>query len=199
MSPRYEVRLHRIGRWWAVDVPQLALHTQCRTLEEAEGLARGLVAEAVGSPPEAVALSMVVPQLAPLLGSVAEARQRRVAAVAAEQETIAVAVQALVDELNVSQADACRLLGMSPDELSRFTPPRGSTAGRTVQLPAQPAPATPRPTGAPGPRSRPGPGTPDGGPAAARRRRLPTSPPRPTWAMPPDGAGEGGPVGSPPR
>ncbi|WP_328399383.1 hypothetical protein OHS70_21250 [Streptomyces sp. NBC_00390] len=50
MSPRYEVQvlLHRIGRWWAVDVPRLDLHTQCRTLEGAEDLARGLVAEAVG-------------------------------------------------------------------------------------------------------------------------------------------------------
>ncbi|MGW1711031.1 hypothetical protein ACWCP8_37630 [Streptomyces sp. NPDC002206] len=37
MSPHYEVQvlLHRIGRWWAVDIPRLGLHAQCRTLEHA--------------------------------------------------------------------------------------------------------------------------------------------------------------------
>jgi hypothetical protein len=38
VSPRYEVQalLRRIGRWWALVVPGLDLHTQCRTLEGAE-------------------------------------------------------------------------------------------------------------------------------------------------------------------
>lgn len=31
MSRRYEVVLRRLGRWWAVDVPGLSLHSQCRT------------------------------------------------------------------------------------------------------------------------------------------------------------------------
>ncbi|MFE7707572.1 hypothetical protein ACFU6I_17590 [Streptomyces sp. NPDC057486] len=46
MSPRdeFQVLLRRIGRWWAIDIPHLNLHTQCRTLESTEDLARGLVA-----------------------------------------------------------------------------------------------------------------------------------------------------------
>ncbi|MCX4596917.1 hypothetical protein OG819_47005 [Streptomyces sp. NBC_01549] len=185
MSPRYEVQvlLHRIGRWWAVDVPRLALHTQSRTLEGAEDLARGLVAEAVGAPPDVIVLDMVVPELAPVLGPVAEARRRRAAAVAAEDQAIAAAIRELVDELRVSQGDAGRLLGMSPSEVARFTPPIGSATAGTGQSPGQlapvPAPGPPRPALAPAPRSHPGP---------AGRPRPAISPARPAWVIPDDGA-----------
>ncbi|MFD7323661.1 hypothetical protein ACFV9D_21610 [Streptomyces sp. NPDC059875] len=181
MSPRYEVEvlLRRIGRWWAVDVPRLDLHAQCRTLEGAEDVARGLVAEAVGAPPDVIVLDMVAPELGPVLGPVAEARRRRAAAVAAEDQAVAAAVQELVDELRVSQGDAGRLLGMSPSEVARFTPPRGSaTAGPGRQLAPVPVPSPARPGAAPAPRSRPGP---------AGQTRQTTSPARPSWAIPEDG------------
>ncbi|MFF4347481.1 hypothetical protein [Streptomyces sp. NPDC001530] len=177
MSPRYEVVLRRVGRWWAVDVPSLALHTQCRTLEEADDLARGLVAETVGAPPDAIVLDLMVPELAPVLGSVAEARRRRAAAVAAEHQAITVAVHELVASLRLSQGDAGRLLGMSPSTVARFTPPRGSVTTATGQLTPVPAPSPPRPGPAPPPRSRPGP---------AQRPRQALSPARPTWAIPDD-------------
>ncbi|GAB3003136.1 hypothetical protein GCM10023080_081040 [Streptomyces pseudoechinosporeus] len=185
MSPRYEVQvlLRRIGRWWAIDVPRLDLHTQSRTLEGAEDLARGLVAEAVGAPPDAVVLDMVVPELAPVLGSVAEARRCRAAAVAAEDQAISAAVHELVDKLRVSQGDAGRLLGMSPSEVARFTPPRGSgTAGAGQgqgQLAPVPALSPPRPEPASAPRSR-------HGPAGLPRPAI--SPARPAWAIPDDDA-----------
>ncbi|WP_455359964.1 hypothetical protein [Streptomyces sp. SYSU K21746] len=181
MSPRYEVQvlLRRIGRWWAVDVPRLDLHAQCRTLEHAEDLARGLVAEALGVPPDAVVVDMAVPELGPVLGPVAEARRRRAAAVAAEDQAIAAAVQELVDQLRVSQGDAGRLLGMSPSEVARFTPPRGSaTPGPGQQLTPVPAPSPARPGAAPAPRSRPG-------PAAQPRQAISSA--RPSWAIPDDG------------
>ncbi|MFD4977786.1 hypothetical protein, partial [Streptomyces sp. NPDC058424] len=124
MSPRdeFQVLLRRIGRWWAIDIPRLDLHTQCRTLEGAEDLARGLVAEAIGAPVDVIVLNMVVPELAPVLGPVAEARHRRAAAVAAEDQAIAAAVHELVDKQHVSQGDAARLLGMPPSEVAHFTP-----------------------------------------------------------------------------
>ncbi|MET8331840.1 hypothetical protein [Streptomyces sp. NPDC005181] len=178
MRSRYEVLLHRIGRWWAVDVPRLALHTQCRTLEGAEDLARGLVAEAVGAHPDAIVLDMLVPELAPVLGSVSEARRRRAAAVAAEEEAIAAAVHELVDTLCLSQGDAGRLLGMSPREVAHFTPPRGAATAGTGHLTPVPAPSPPRPGTAPPPRPRPGP---------AQRPRRAISPARPSWAIPDDG------------
>nr|WTB35003.1 hypothetical protein OG781_41035 [Streptomyces sp. NBC_00830] len=181
MSPHYEVQvlLRRIGRWWAVDIPRLGLHAQCRTLEHAEDLARGLVAEAVGAPPDVIVLDMVVPELEPVLSSVAQARHRRAAAVAAEVQAIAAAVQELVDKLRVSQGDAGRLLGMPPGEVARFTPPRGSaTASPGQQLAPVPAPSPTRPGSAPAPRSRPGP---------AGQPRQAISPARPSWATPEDG------------
>ncbi|MFE7246031.1 hypothetical protein [Streptomyces sp. NPDC057580] len=162
MSPRdeFQVLLRRIGRWWAVDIPRLDLHAQGRTLEGAEDLARGLVAEAVGVPPEVIALNMVVPELAPVLGPVAEARHRRAAAVAAEDQAIAAAVHELVDKLHVSQGDAARLLGMPPSEVAHFTPQRSSATAGTGQSAGQhtpaPAPTPPRPAAAPASNSRPG-------------------------------------------
>ncbi|WP_210585859.1 hypothetical protein [Streptomyces sp. GESEQ-35] len=187
MSPRYEVQvlLHRIGRWWAVDVPGLDVHTQCRTLEGAEDRARGLVAEAVGAPPDVIVLDLVVLELAPVLGPVAEARRRRAAAVAAEEQAVAAAVHELVDKLRVSQADVGRLLGMSPGEVARFTPSRGSATAGTGQGPGQlapvPMPSPPRPGAAPPPRSRPGP---------AGRPRPAISPARLASAIP-DARSEG--------
>ncbi|MCX5353277.1 hypothetical protein OG901_37010 [Streptomyces mirabilis] len=179
MSPRYEIQvlLHRIGRWWAVDIPRLDLHSQCRTLERVEDLARGLVAEAVGVPADVIVLDLLVPELARVLGSVVEARHRRAAAVAAEEQAIAAAVHELVDKFDVSQGDAGRLLGLPPSEVARFTPPRGSTPASPGQLMPLPASGPPRPAATPALRSRPGP---------ARRPQQATSPARPSWAIPDD-------------
>ncbi|MGX4690682.1 hypothetical protein [Streptomyces sp. JNUCC 63] len=185
MSPRdeFQVLLRRTGRWWAIDVPRLDLHTQCRTLDGAEELARGLVAEAVGVPADLIVLKMVVPELEPVLGPVAEARHRRAAAVAAEDRAIAVAVHELVDKLHVSQGDAARLLGMPPSEVAHFTPQRGSAAAGTGQgagqrIPPR-APSPPRP-GAAAPASGSRPGLP-------RRPRQTISSARPAWAISDDG------------
>ncbi|GHD86968.1 hypothetical protein [Streptomyces naganishii] len=177
MSPRdeFHVLLRRIGRWWAVDIPSLDLHTQCRTLEGAEDLARGMVAEALGVPAEVIATKMVVPELAPVLGPVAEARQRRAAAVAAEDEAIAAAVHELVGKLHVSQGDAARLLGLPTSEVAHFTPERGSALTDTRRdagpRPSGPAPGPPRPAVAvPASGSRPG---------LPLRQRQTSSPARP--------------------
>ncbi|MFE1953275.1 hypothetical protein ACFW9D_22735 [Streptomyces sp. NPDC059524] len=167
MSPHYayEVRLHRMGRLWALDIPDLGLHTQCRTLERVDELARGLVAEAVGVSPDVIELSILVPELAPLLNSVAEARRRRAAALDAENEAIAAAVHELVDELHVSQGDAGHLLGMPLSEVAHFTPARPDQASG---LPRSSIAAAFRP-----------------GHDRAPRSRQATSKPRPSWAVPP--------------
>ncbi|MFD8651143.1 hypothetical protein [Streptomyces mirabilis] len=179
MSHRYEfqVLLHRIGRWWAVDIPRLDLHSQCRTLERVEDLARGLVAEAVGVPLEMITLDILVPELVPLLDSVAEARRRRAAAVAAESQAIVAAVHELVENLHMSQGDVGRLLGMPPSEVVRFMPARGSSPVGLGQLTLLPASGPPQPAATPALRSRPG---------LARRPRQANSPARPSWAIPDD-------------
>lgn len=144
MTSRHEVRLHRMGRWWALDIPGLDLHSQCRTLDEAEDLARELLAQALGTSPERVAVRLVVPELAPELDAVAGARRRREAAVAAEREAVASAVRILVDTLGIGQGDVGRLLGLTPDEVARLTPRRSSRSSAT-HLTHVPPPGIPRP------------------------------------------------------
>lgn len=190
MSPRdeFQVLLRRIGRWWAINIPRLDLHTQCRTLDSAEDLARGLVAEAVGAPADPIVLKMVVPELEPVLSPVAEARHRRAAAVAAEDQAIAAAVHELVDKLHVSQGDAARLLGMPPSEVAHFTPRRSSATmrHRAKRRTAHPhAHAQSAATG----RRRPASGS---RPGLPRRPRQTTSPARPAWATSGDGTADRG-------
>ncbi|MGX1882207.1 hypothetical protein [Streptomyces sp. NPDC055287] len=144
MSPAaYEARLHRIGRWWAVDIPQAAVHTQCRTLGEAEDMARDAIAEACGIRPDTVAVTLVVPEFAPLLRGVREARTHRAAADAAEQQALADAARTLIEDHHVSQSDAGRLLGLSHQEVSQLPPARRSSGSRPWQLGPPPPPGAP--------------------------------------------------------
>ncbi|MBT2395969.1 type II toxin-antitoxin system HicB family antitoxin [Streptomyces sp. ISL-100] len=143
MSTAYVARLHRIGRWWAVDVPDLDIHTQCRTLDEAEDMARDAIAQAIGIPPDTITVDLVVPEFASLLQCVLEAKRHRAAADAAEQQAIADAARTLVEELRVSQGDACRLLGLSHQDVSHLSPARASTDARPWQLGPPSTPSTP--------------------------------------------------------
>lgn len=161
MSTHYEARLRRTGRWWAVDIPELAIHTQCRTLDEAEDMARDAIVEALDVRPETVDLELVVPEVAALLESVLAARRQRAAAEAAEQQALADAARTLSEDLRVSQGDACRLLGVSQQEMSQL-----SRAARSS------ADARPRLLGPPNSSGTTRPG---------QRRSAP--PPRPGWAV----------------
>ncbi|MET9515165.1 hypothetical protein [Streptomyces sp. NPDC002994] len=143
MSNAYVARLHRIGRWWAVDVPDLDIHTQCRTLDEAEDMARDAIAQAIGIPPETITVDLVVPEFASLLQCVLEAKRHRAAADAAEQRALADAARTLVEDLRVSQGDACRLLGLSHQEVSHLSPSLGSTDARPWQFAPPSTPSTP--------------------------------------------------------
>ncbi|MBT2492697.1 hypothetical protein J7E96_30140 [Streptomyces sp. ISL-96] len=143
MSTAYVARLHRIGRWWAVDVPDLNIHTQCRTLDEAEDMARDAIAQAIDIRPDTITVDLVVPEFAPLLQCVLEAKRQRAAADAAEQQALADAARTLVEDLRVSQGDACRLLGLSHQEVSHLSPARGSVDARPWQLGPLTTPSTP--------------------------------------------------------
>ncbi|MBT2511629.1 hypothetical protein J7I98_38795 [Streptomyces sp. ISL-98] len=183
MSHGYEAHLHRIGRWWAVDIPDAALHTQCRTLDEAEDLAREAIAEARGVQADTIAVELVVPEFASVLQAVSEARSRRAAADGAEQQAVADAARTLVEDLRVSQGDACRLLGVSHQEVSQLsTAPRGSADSRPWRLGPLSMPSAPK-------RQRPGPaiGTSDSSMTRPKRHRQ-ASPNRPGWAIAEDDA-----------
>ncbi|WP_028810544.1 type II toxin-antitoxin system HicB family antitoxin [Streptomyces flavidovirens] len=182
MTTGYEARLHRIGRWWGVEIPAVAIHTQCRTLDEAEGMARDAIAEARGIQPATVIVELVVPELGPLLNSVREAR-RPGAGPDAGQQALAVACRTLVEDLRVSQSDAGRLLGLPHQEVSRLSTPRGSADPRPWRGP-QPIPSAPTP-------SAPAPVLPVDPPVSPTTRPTPprqASPSRPAWAIAEDGA-----------
>lgn len=191
---RYRARLHRIGRWWALDIPEVAVHTQCRTLDEAEDMVRDAIAGALGSEPDTIAVELVVPEFAPLLEGVREARTHRAAADAAELRALADAARALVEDSGVSQSDAGRLLGLSHQDVSRLATARGAAESRPWRLGPLSAPgaqAGPGVQGPAGPRAPAGPAAPgpgrahgaaDGGTIRPKRRlQTPTS--RPAWAV----------------
>ncbi|MEV8308225.1 hypothetical protein AB0P36_12875 [Streptomyces flavidovirens] len=183
MTIGYEARLHRIGRWWGVEIPEVAIHTQCRTLGEAEGMARDAIAEALGIQPATITVELVVPELAPLLNSVREARRLSAGADAAEPQALADACRTLVEDLRVSQTDAGRLLGLSHQQVSRLSTPRGSADPRPWRGP-QPTPSAPTP-------SAPAPALPMDPPDSPTTRPRPprqASPTRPAWAIAEDGA-----------
>lgn len=122
MHARYQARLRRQSPWWAIDVPELAVFTQCRTLDQAEHAARLGIAAVFDVPLDAFVVDLVFPEAAPLLRPVVEARRQRAAAMAAEEQALADAVHRLMEELGVSQFDAGRILGLSQEDLSRLTP-----------------------------------------------------------------------------
>lgn len=199
MSTGYKARLHRIGRWWAVDIPELAIHTQCRTLDEAEDLARDAIGEALGIQTDTIAVELVVPEFASLLRCVLEARKQRAAADAAEQKTLADAARTLI-EVRVSQSDACRLLGISHQEVSQLSPAHGSADSRPWHLGPLSTPSAPGfgirssvdmaqyPNG----HQHPRPGLANGAPDSSGRRRpkrhRQASFIRPRWAIAEDDA-----------
>ncbi len=183
-----------------MEIPALDIHTQCRTLDEAEDMARDAIAAALGAPSDAIAVELVIAQAAPLLRGVWEARSRRAAAVDAEERSLTEAARTLVEEWRVSQGDVCRLLGMSQQEVARLVPLRTSGASRQRQLDASPPTSAPARTNRIGGESaqqltgqqRPGPGPGNRsldsvGPIRPKRHRPPSRT-RPSWATAEDDA-----------
>lgn len=120
MNARYEVHLRRSGRWWNVDIPELSLYTQGRTLEEAESLARSAIAGALRAPAEEIAMDLLIPEAAGPLHRVRQTRAERMEAVAAEQNALAEAAHVLVTQLGLSQRDASRMLGIPHQHVSQL-------------------------------------------------------------------------------
>ncbi|MCQ4042707.1 UPF0175 family protein [Streptantibioticus rubrisoli] len=101
-------------------------------------MARDAIAAALAVPSDTIAVDLLVPQVAPLLRDVWEARSLRAAAVDAEEHSLAQAARALFEELRVSQGDACRLLGMSQQEVARLLPVHASGGSSSWRLDAPP-------------------------------------------------------------
>lgn len=194
MRTHYEALLRRMGRWWAVDVQALNVHTQCRTLDEAEDMTRDAIAAVLGVPPETIAVDLVVPELAPLLHGVSEARGRTAEAAAAEQRILADVAHTLFEDVGLTQGDACRLLAISPEQAARLLPARGGSRPPRRDGPSTPNSARPAISRSgdgvrPAPQHRrPRSGPADGSPESAGLRPKRQRPARPSWAIADDDA-----------
>jgi DNA-directed RNA polymerase specialized sigma24 family protein len=108
------------GKWWVVDVPGYGA-TQCKSVTEAERLARTLVAdlESVSLDEVEVELDVEVPHVSDQLRRVKRAQEDAQAAVAAE----AAARRALVREprnRGLSQHDIAAVVGVSRPAVQKF-------------------------------------------------------------------------------
>jgi predicted RNase H-like HicB family nuclease len=129
VTTRYEARLRRSDRWWAVEIPDLGIYTQGRTLDDAEHMARDAIAGVLDVPLDTVEVDLIVPEAASDLRRLQEAKERRAEAIAAEQETLTAVARSLI-ERGVSQRDAGRLLGISHQRVSQVAPVRHSDKPR---------------------------------------------------------------------
>ncbi|MFD4977784.1 type II toxin-antitoxin system HicB family antitoxin [Streptomyces sp. NPDC058424] len=120
MAMNCEVQLRRSGRWWTVDIPELGIYTQVRVLAQAEIVAREAIATQLKIPADTVEMTMVVPEAAPVLQPVLEARQARAAAVISEHTALAQAANVLVTHLGMRPGDAAVLLGIERQQVDQL-------------------------------------------------------------------------------
>ncbi len=83
MKTQYHVTATRVGRWWAIEVPELpGVHSQSRRLDQVESIAREAIALflAVGEDAFDVTVEPDLESLGPLKDSIEEALAARDAA-----------------------------------------------------------------------------------------------------------------------
>jgi hypothetical protein len=120
----------RAGRWWTIRVPQVeGLTAQVRSLDQAEIVARQVIARALSIPAEAIRVDVFPDAPAP----VAHALQVRYAA----RQAAEAATRATRDALEVLSRDgvafhdAATMLGLSPAEIEVYGPRSAAAAGKT--------------------------------------------------------------------
>lgn len=116
-------RARRDGRWWYIELPELGTSGQARTVKEISDTAREIAALwlDVDESTIEISLSLEVPQRAAALwdeANAADERARRDARAAATLRRSAIA--ALKSE-GVTQADAARVLRVSPQRISQLS------------------------------------------------------------------------------
>lgn len=113
----YRLDVHREGRWWIIDAPDVDYRTQARTLAEVEDMGRDLIAGALDIDPDSVVVEIHVERPADVVARLdaaaeAEAAARKEASRAAHDRREAVAQ--LRQRYGLSVRDTARLLGVSP-------------------------------------------------------------------------------------
>jgi hypothetical protein len=123
----YTALCERAGRWWTIRIPQVeGLTAQVRGLDQAEMMTRQVIVRALGVPPESVKVEVVPEAPAPVSEALQARHVARQALEAAVQATIA-ALDALAQE-GYPFHDAATMLGLSPSEITQYSPSSGPAA-----------------------------------------------------------------------
>jgi hypothetical protein len=115
----------RAGRWWTIRVPQVeGLTGQVRSLDQAEMMARQLIARNLAIPAESFRVEVLPDAPAQVIEALHARHAARRAAEAAGQATHA-ALEALARE-GYAFSDAASMLGLTPREIERYAPDPGA-------------------------------------------------------------------------
>ncbi len=118
----FTATVRRDGRWWLVNIPQLDTAGQARTLVEADDVAREVIGLFLDVDPDtvSVAIEVELPETARELWATATEREAAArAAVSAAASMRRDAIRVLHNQ-GISQADAARALGISPQRVSQL-------------------------------------------------------------------------------
>ncbi|CDO88103.1 hypothetical protein AWC29_01860 [Mycobacterium triplex] len=127
----YKVEVTRDGRWWMIDVPEIAQITQARRLDEIEDMARSLIAISTETPLTEVAIkvtSIAVADLGDIAArahSIVEHRERAAHELEKAQRDTATYAAALM-RAGVTVRDAGTLLDLSPQRVSQLAQVKAS-------------------------------------------------------------------------
>ena len=115
----------RAGRWWTIQIPQLAgLTAQARSLDQVEIMARQVIARHLGLPPESIAVDVIPDAPQPVAQALETRHAARLAVEAAALATRA-ALEALAAE-GITFHDAATMLSLTPAEIEVFAPVTGN-------------------------------------------------------------------------
>ena len=134
------------GRWWRVSAPELDVVTQARSLKEVELMARDLIALTLDVSPDLVAieLSTILPD--EICARLKEASRLQLAAEETASRASQLrrdAINSLVGEQRISQKDAARALGLSPQRVQQLVSAKRGVARESATTPRRKAARTP--------------------------------------------------------
>lgn len=121
-SDTHTAIVRRDGRWWLVDVPELDVTGQARTVAEAESVAREIIGLVLDKNADTVAVSLVVEMPAEARQAWEESKAREITAQASSQEAARLARQAvqMLRADGFTFRDAGVALGISPQRVQQL-------------------------------------------------------------------------------
>lgn len=123
VTQTYHAIAERDDRFWLVHVPEVQRHTQARTVDEIEPMARDLIAIMTGAPPDAIDVEVTVELPASVQAKLDRVEQARTTERTARADAAA-ELRSAADELKrsgMSVRELGRVLGVSYQRASQLT------------------------------------------------------------------------------